>query len=176
MKTDSRYDNSTLVAAQQARQSILDWLWANGPAPFAVMIADMEAKAEREIHSQSLRGMMTSMVEKGEVAATGPKKKRVFIPVAKTTESAESIRAKKLESMRRYDRPRDKKREAEKAKREAEKAAAVDQETAHRARLKAEAARRGVTLHFAGDTPQSRDSRGQGAVRERVYINCAMQI
>ena len=175
MKTDSRYDNSTLVAAQQARQSILDWLWANGPATFAVMIADMEAKAA--VNRQSLCGMTTNMVEKGELAYTGPAKQRTFIAVARVTESAESIRHRKNERHRKYiaSNPRDRRTDEAKAA-AATKAAGMDAEDTHRAKLKAEAARRGVTLHFAGDTPQSRESRGQGAVRERVYINCAMPI
>lgn len=179
MTKESAYSPAALKRAEDRRQRVLDYLWAHGNTTFAVIFAAMNEAAASEGRAEypmaAMRGTMASMLQRGELAAYGPQKMLIFVPLVKTTEPAESMRERKLARNRKHatSNPRDRRSEATKAKH-----AELDREEVRKLNVKEHAKKHEPwkTIHFAGDTPQAPDSHGQGALRERVTVNCAQSI
>lgn len=173
MRKEGEYSPAALKRAETRRQKILDWLWAHGSGKFAAMFEDINDEQQRaglaEYPMPAMRGALASMLQRGEIAATGRRKDQTFVPLVKVTEPGESMRQRKLDRNRKFrgSNPRDRTSDATKAKR----AAIADEERAPR-RFAGQVTG-GKTTYKSGDNPDIRkQQRGQGAVREKVHVNC----
>ena len=173
MAKGCEYSIAALKRAEARRQAVLDWLWANGNAKFCDIFPALNAEQIKqglaEYPMPAMRGTLASMLQKGELAATGPRKEQTFVPLVKTTEPAEAMRQRKLERNRKFceGRVRDRSNDATKAKR-----AELDREEVRKLNIKEHARihEPWKTINFAGDTPQAKDSHGQGALREKATV------
>ena len=164
MKKESEYSIETLKRNETRRQRILDWLWAHGNGTFADLLAGINEQARNEGRTeypmQVMRGTMATMLQKQEVAATGPRKALLFVPLVRTTEPAEAMRQRKLERNRTFM-----------AKQQKEKVVATPPKSPcepWRTRS------RDLRDPFK-DAPLPNQG-GQGALQDKVSVNCAMAV
>lgn len=167
MKRDD-YSIDKLRRAQARRQAVLDFLQQNPWAGFDAILAALP-----QWDAMHLRGAIANMLKKREIAASGLPRDRNYLALVTETETAENVRANYLSKKTEINL---KHRDAYKAKYQARKAAGK----AARAKQEAPAPepdtntwRGGSIVYRSGDNPDiSRTGGGQGALRQRIHINC----
>jgi hypothetical protein len=162
-KSHNYYSMETLKRAESRRQDVLDLLNANpGGASF-----DTIKNALPQHRLETLRGTVANLTARSEVAVSGSSRDKWYHAIAKTTHTAESVYRAKLD------------RTARNAKKKPAKKL-TDEQTRQRAERRAQAAeeKRAAAepwrmVYRSGDNPAiSKHQRGQGAVRQRVCVNC----
>jgi len=164
------YGIDKLKRAEARRQAILDYLLANPWSSFEQLTAALQAMPNQPegITPMSMRAAVAAMSQKREISSTGTPRNRRYISVVAKTESAEAIRQNHLDRQKRNNMKHSERWSEEYRKRKAEKAG-KQQEPAN-AKPTTEPWR---TVHRSGDIPEiTKNQRGQGAVRARVYVNC----
>lgn len=89
------YSMENLIQAQHRRQAILDWLHAHPLSPMGRIAGAFPCDDPFQVI-----GAVASMVRRGEIAATGKRKSSLFVALATTTATAESLKAGKRERSR----------------------------------------------------------------------------
>lgn len=89
------YSMENLIQAQHRRQAILDWLHAHPLSPMGRIAGAFPCDDPFQVICA-----VASMVRRGEIAATGKRKSSLFVALATTTATAESLKAGKRERSR----------------------------------------------------------------------------
>ncbi len=162
MSRRDEYGIDKLRRAEARRQSILDYLLANPWVGFEQVTTALQAMPNppEGLTPMSMRASIAAMSQKNEIASSGPPRNRNYIAVITKTESAESIRQNHLARQKRNNSKNLDRRGTKPGKAKDKK---DTPETSEPWR----------TVHRSGDIPEiTKNQRGQGAVRARVFVNC----
>ncbi len=170
MSRRDEYGIDKLRRAEARRQAILDYLLANPWCGFDQLVSGLQALPHppHGITPVNMRGAIANMTKKREIAASGSPRNRSYIAVAARTETAEAIRQSHLDRQKRNNLKNSERysnlyRERKAAKDAEKQARATPKPTTEPWR----------TVHRSGDIPEiTKNQRGQGAVRARVFVNC----
>ena len=170
------YKPEILLLAQLRRQAVLDILNAS-PEMDYYTLRDAMAAHPGNWPASSLRGTLANMIHRGEIESRGGKNAFRFFASVQTTISAELVLANhkakgRACNHRHYDARVGETGAKHRAKRRNERQdreAAEAKKQADKARLNNLGCAR--YTHEPGKHPNA-DSRGQGAVRPRVHVNC----
>lgn len=174
------YKPEVLLQSQHRRQALLDILNASQGMDYYAL-CDAMAAHPGNYPSSSMRGTIANMIHRGEIESRGEKKAGFrFFANVQTTISAELLLANhkakgRACNHRHYDARVQNKGVAQRAARRSQREIREAAEAAEAAK-KAEKARRNNLgcpryVHEPGKHPNA-DSRGQGALRPRVHVNC----
>jgi hypothetical protein len=177
MKRDD-YAMNKLLAAQQRRQAILDFLHAHPWSDYSEMVS-VVLTAQHDASPNAVRGLVAHMLRRREIAASGAPRARSYLALVEVTERAEDVRVaylarQKVNNVKNYDKYAERKL----ARRMAEAAKATPRPPKPVKQPEPEpgiVGGPGSTVYREGHNPDIRKAqRGQGASSNRSHIGSGM--